>query len=84
MKDWQDGHTEQIASDRRYWIFQPGAAWHGFHGYSGNQYFLDPMKLMLITPALTSTPAPTKTSASRAPSSPNSCVSTASSLKNAT
>ncbi len=52
MKDWQDGHTEQIASDRRYWIFQPGAAWHGFHGYSGNQYFLDPMKLMLITPGI--------------------------------
>ncbi len=51
-KKWEDGHTDQIASDRRYWTFKPGAAWHGFHGYSGSQYFLDPMKLMLITPGI--------------------------------
>ena len=52
IKKWEDGHTEQIASDRRYWTFTPNAHWHGFQGYSGNQYFLDPMKLMLITPGI--------------------------------
>ena len=51
-KKWEEGHTDQIASDRRYWAFSPHASWHGFHGYGENQYFLDPMKLMLITPGI--------------------------------
>ena len=51
-KKWEDGPTEQIAADRKYWTFKPGASWHGFKGYGENQYFLDPMKLMLITPGI--------------------------------
>ena len=51
-KKWEDGPTEQIAADRKYWTFKPGAPWHGFKGYGESQYFLDPMKLMLITPGM--------------------------------
>lgn len=52
IKKWEDGPTEQIAADRKYWTFKPGASWHGFKGYGENQYFLDPAKLMLITPGI--------------------------------
>jgi ornithine decarboxylase len=51
-RKWEDGPTEQIAADRKYWTFKPGAPWHGFKGYGESQYFLDPMKLMLITPGI--------------------------------
>lgn len=51
-KKWEDGDTAQIATDRRYWTFNPKSDWHGFKGYGENQYFLDPMKLMLITPGI--------------------------------
>lgn len=51
-RKWEEGNTAQIATDRRYWTFNPKANWHGFKGYGENQYFLDPMKLMLITPGI--------------------------------
>ncbi|WP_296954309.1 ornithine decarboxylase [uncultured Dialister sp.] len=51
-KKWEDANNKQIAADRRYWTFKPGERWHGFEGYQENQYFLDPMKLMLITPGI--------------------------------
>ena len=51
-RKWENADTAQIAADRRFWAFSPKASWHGFKGYGENQYFLDPMKLMLITPGI--------------------------------
>ena len=51
-RKWENADTAQIAADRRFWAFSPKAGWHGFKGYGENQYFLDPMKLMLITPGI--------------------------------
>lgn len=51
-RKWENADTAQIAADRRFWAFNPKAGWHGFKGYGENQYFLDPMKLMLITPGI--------------------------------
>lgn len=51
-RKWESADTAQIAADRRFWTFAPKAKWHGFKGYGENQYFLDPMKLMLITPGI--------------------------------
>lgn len=48
-KKWEDGDTEMMANDIRYWSFDPEAPWHGFHGYGKEQYFIDPMKLQLVT-----------------------------------
>lgn len=51
-RKWESADTAQIAADRRFWTFAPKAKWHGFKGYGENQHFLDPMKLMLITPGI--------------------------------
>lgn len=51
-RKWENADTAQISADRRFWAFSPKAGWHGFKGYGENQYFLDPMKLMLITPGI--------------------------------
>ncbi len=48
-KKWEEGNTKQMASDMDYWAFEPGAKWHGFDGYGRGQYFIDPMKLLLVT-----------------------------------
>ena len=49
---WQDTATADIASDREFFAFQPGARWHGFDGYVKDQYFVDPNKLLLTTPGI--------------------------------
>ena len=46
---WQDASTEEISSDRAYFAFEPGEHWHGFDGYTKDQYFVDPNKLLLTT-----------------------------------
>ncbi|WP_158783898.1 ornithine decarboxylase [Pantoea sp. BAV 3049] len=51
-KPWQDTPTEVIASDPRYFSFEPDAAWHGFAGYEKDQYLVDPCKLLLTTPGI--------------------------------
>lgn len=51
---WQDYPTEIIAQDRGFFSFEPGAAWHGFEGYAENGYFVDPCKLLLTTPGISS------------------------------
>ena len=51
-KPWQDHPTATIASERRFFSFEPGARWHGFAGYAGDQYFVDPCKLLLTTPGI--------------------------------
>lgn len=48
-KKWEEGNTNQMASDMDYWAFEPDAKWHGFAGYGKGQYFIDPMKLLLVT-----------------------------------
>ncbi len=48
-KKWEEGNTSQMAGDMDYWAFEPGAKWHGFDGYGKGQYFIDPMKLLLVT-----------------------------------
>jgi ornithine decarboxylase len=49
---WQDAPTEEIATDREFFAFVPGERWHGFEGYTKDQYFVDPNKLLLTTPGL--------------------------------
>lgn len=54
-KPWQAWDTRTIASDRRFFHFVPGEAWHGFEGYAEHQYFVDPCKLLLTTPGINAT-----------------------------
>lgn len=49
---WQDAPTDQIATEREFFAFEPGEPWHGFEGYTKDQYFVDPNKLLLTTPGL--------------------------------
>ncbi|EPX1410421.1 ornithine decarboxylase [Cronobacter sakazakii] len=51
-RPWQDHPTDTIARERRFFSFEPGAAWHGFAGYAREQYFVDPCKLLLTTPGI--------------------------------
>ena len=49
---WQDAPTEEIATHREFFAFEPGERWHGFDGYAKDQYFVDPNKLLLTTPGI--------------------------------
>lgn len=49
---WQDHATEDMAHEKRFFNFVPGDRWHGFDGYTRDQYFVDPCKLLLITPGI--------------------------------
>ncbi|MGR5930393.1 ornithine decarboxylase [Enterobacter asburiae] len=51
-RPWQDHPTHVIASELRFFSFEPGAKWHGFEGYAREQYFVDPCKLLLTTPGI--------------------------------
>ena len=51
-RPWQDHPTQAIASERRFFSFEPGAKWHGFEGYAREQYFVDPCKRLLTTPGI--------------------------------
>ncbi|WP_353144357.1 ornithine decarboxylase [Enterobacter sp.] len=51
-RPWQDHPTHAIASELRFFSFEPGANWHGFEGYASEQYFVDPCKLLLTTPGI--------------------------------
>ncbi|MDO1920892.1 ornithine decarboxylase, partial [Escherichia coli] len=39
-KPWESYPTQVIASERRFFSFEPGAKWHGFSGYACDQYCL--------------------------------------------
>ncbi len=52
---WEDIDTATLASDRRYFSFEPDARWHGFAGYAEGQYLVDPCKLLLTTPGIDAT-----------------------------
>jgi ornithine decarboxylase len=49
---WEDNDTARIATDLRFFQFKPGQKWHAFEGYGENQYFVDPCKLLLTTPGI--------------------------------
>jgi len=49
---WEEIATETLATDRRYFSFEPAARWHGFSGYARDQYLIDPCKLLLTTPGI--------------------------------
>lgn len=49
---WEEGDTEVMADDISYFTFEPGGKWHSFQGYSKGQYFIDPLKLQLMTPGI--------------------------------
>lgn len=51
-KKWEEGDTEVIADDISYFALEPGGKWHSFQGYSKGQYFIDPLKLQLMTPGI--------------------------------
>jgi len=51
-KLWQSYPTPVIAEDRGFFSFEPGEKWHGFAGYAKNEYFVDPCKLLLTTPGI--------------------------------
>ncbi|WKZ92914.1 ornithine decarboxylase SpeF [Chimaeribacter arupi] len=51
-KPWQSYSTEKMANDLRFFNFVPGEKWHAFEGYEVSQYFIDPCKLLLITPGI--------------------------------
>lgn len=48
-RKWEDIDTEELVSDRKYWVYDPDAKWHGFAGYGKDQYFVDPNKFLLTT-----------------------------------
>lgn len=49
---WQGIPTDVIISDRRYFAIDPDASWHGFTGFTKEQYALDPCKILLYTPGI--------------------------------
>ncbi len=51
-RPWQDYDTDAMSRDVRFFNFVPGERWHAFDGYTDNQYFVDPCKLLLTTPGI--------------------------------
>ncbi|WP_092508472.1 ornithine decarboxylase [Xenorhabdus mauleonii] len=51
-RPWTDYDTDEIANDLRFFNFVPNEQWHAFDGYTNQQYFLDPCKLLLVTPGI--------------------------------
>jgi len=51
-KPWEEGNTQEMACDVKYFAFEPEAKWHSFNGYGEGQYFIDPCKFQLITPGI--------------------------------
>lgn len=48
---WESYPTATIASDLRFFRFDPDETWHGFDGYGDSMQLLDPCKLLLVTDA---------------------------------
>ncbi len=47
---WESVPTDDLAADARYWMLDPGAAWHGFTHVAPGYAMTDPNKLTLLTP----------------------------------
>ncbi|MGU3841452.1 Orn/Lys/Arg family decarboxylase, partial [Vibrio diabolicus] len=46
---WGSYDTDVIATNKKFFMFEPDANWHKFEGYGEGQYFVDPCKLLLTT-----------------------------------
>lgn len=46
---WGSYDTDVIATNKKFFMFEPNASWHKFEGYGEGQYFVDPCKLLLTT-----------------------------------
>lgn len=49
---WQDIPTEQLASEPKYWQFEPEETWHGFKQIATGQAMVDPFKLTICLPGI--------------------------------
>ncbi|MBC8946122.1 lysine decarboxylase, inducable [Xenorhabdus indica] len=49
---WAHYDTDEIANNLRFFDFLPGEKWHSFESHDKHQYFVDPCKLLLITPGI--------------------------------
>ena len=49
---WEDVPTDVIKREQHCWQFEPGAAWHGYSGYTDGYVMVDPNKLTLLTPGI--------------------------------
>lgn len=49
---WQEVATSKLASEPRYWDFEPKQNWHGFTQIAPKQARLDPFKLTICTPGV--------------------------------
>lgn len=83
-RPWQDHPTHAIASELRFFSFEPGAKWHGFEGYAREQYFVDPCKLLLTTPGIDAETGSTRISVFRRRFWRTICVKTALCRRSAT
>lgn len=50
--DFADADPEQLASDPRCWVLEPGAAWHGFTELEHHWCLLDPIKAGIMVPGM--------------------------------
>ena len=51
-KKWEDGDTDEMANNIDYFKFRKGEKWHRFEGYADNQYYVDPLKILIETPGI--------------------------------
>ena len=49
-RPWHEVPTDRLAADPKYWVLEPGAAWHGFTHLVPGYAMTDPNKLTLLTP----------------------------------
>ena len=47
---WEEVPTDDLATDPRFWMLQPGARWHGFRHVAEGFALTDPNKLTILTP----------------------------------
>ena len=47
---WEEVPTDDLASDARFWMLEPGARWHGFRHVAPGFAMTDPNKLTILTP----------------------------------
>ncbi len=47
---WEDVPTDELASNPKHWLMQPGETWHGFTQLTPGYVMTDPNKLTLLMP----------------------------------
>lgn len=46
---WEEGRTSDIMKDSAYFALDPKEQWHGFQGFDGDAFLLDPCKVLITT-----------------------------------